>query len=303
MSKLAFVNKAFRGDSRRMIDQVNSVIDTYQALGLRLTLRQIFYQLVTRNLIRNTERAYKNLGGLVSDGRLAGLIDWDMVEDRIRRPVVPNQFNNLEELVDAALASYRLPRWGGQENYVELWVEKDALSGVLAPLANEFHAVLMVNRGYSSQSAMYDSYRRFRRQERDGKHNILLYLGDHDPSGEDMLRDIQGRFDTFGVQVSVEKIALTIEQVQQYNPPPNPAKVTDSRFERYASEFGDECWEVDALPPDVLDTLVRDAFQEVLDEEAMEEVKEEEERDKELLKEAVANLRTPEASAGTRLTI
>ena len=288
--KIAYTDKKLRPATLRVVGIVNDVLSIYQAAGLRLTLRQLYYQLVVRNVIPNTERAYKSLGSVVSDARLVGLVDWDAIEDRIRIPRRPSEFRNLGELVYAALASYRLPRWGAQEWYVELWVEKDALSGVLAPLANEYHVTMMVNRGYSSQSAMHDAYRRFRLKERDGKRCKLFYLGDHDPSGEDMVRDIGDRLAMFGVNVEVEKLALTMEQIQQYAPPPNPAKTTDSRFAKYAEEFGSESWEVDALPPDVLDALIRDAFDGIVDTTAMEEIKAQEEEDKRLLKEAVANL-------------
>jgi hypothetical protein len=289
--KTAFVDKRLRTKSLILVEAVNGILSTYQGQGLRLTLRQLFYQLVVRNFIQNTERSYKALGSVVSDARLAGLIDWAAIEDRIRTPRRPSEFASLEDLVDAALAAYRLPRLQTQESYVELWVEKDALSGVLAPLSSEYHVTLMVNRGYSSQSAMYDAYQRFRRQEMRGKQCRLLYLGDHDPSGEDMVRDIDSRLRMFGVPVEVVKIALTMDQVQQYTPPPNPAKMTDSRFAQYSAKFGDESWEVDALPPDVLVALIREALDGIVDSDAMDEVKDQEEGDKQLLLRAVVNLR------------
>lgn len=287
MAKIKFKSIKFRQDSLDRIALINRIIDEYTAQGLRLTLRQTFYQLVTRNAIRNLEREYKNLSSLVSDGRLAGLIDWSAIEDRVRVPRSPSEFANLGELVDAALAAYRLPRWKGQARYVELWVEKDALAGVLEPLSREHHVTLMVNRGYSSQSAMYEAARRFRAAKKPG---ILLYLGDHDPSGEDMVRDIQDRLDLFGANVEVRKIALTMAQVQEHNPPPNPAKMTDPRAALYVERHGDESWEVDALPPNVLAALIREAFLGVIDTGAMDAIKEQEERDKSRLQEAVLSL-------------
>ena len=179
MAREAFKTVNMRAESVAMVARCNQIISRYQAQGFRLTLRQLYYQLVTVNAIRNEERAYKSLGNLVSDGRLAGLIDWDAIEDRIRRPAVPSEWSDLRELVQSALYSYRLPRWKGQEAYVELWVEKDALAGVLQPLAQEFHVTMMVNRGYSSQSAMYEAYQRFLAHA--DLNCILLYLGDMTP--------------------------------------------------------------------------------------------------------------------------
>jgi len=288
--KRRFMTKNFGLAARERIDLCNEVITQYLGMGLRLTLRQLYYQLVTKNVIANREQEYKGLGKLLSDARLCGLVDWSAIEDRVRRPDVPQDFEDLNELVNAALASYRLPRWRGQKNYVELWVEKDALSGVLAPLGRQYHVTIMVNRGYSSQSAMYESAQRFNVAEEDGRSCFLFYLGDHDPSGEDMVRDVRDRLERFNCDLEVRKIALTMEQVEQYDPPPNPAKMSDSRAQNYVALHGDSSWEVDALPPDVLQQLIRDAVEEVLDQAVMDEVVAEEELDKTRLREALEKL-------------
>ncbi len=285
--KEEFKTVNFRQDRLAMVDLCNDIIGGYLAQGLRLTLRQLYYQLVTRNAIPNLERSYKALGNLVSEARLAGLVDWGAIEDRVRIPRLPTEFADLKELVEAALYSYRLPRWKGQDYYIELWVEKDALSGVLQPLADEFHVTLMVNRGYSSQSAMYGAARRFLRHSSECE---LLYLGDHDPSGEDMVRDVQDRLTMFGADVTVKKIALTMEQVNQYNPPPNPAKRSDSRANGYIARHGDSSWEVDALPPDVLQTLIRTAIESRLDPDKMQVIKDHEEEDKRRLRRFVQGI-------------
>jgi hypothetical protein len=266
--KRAYKSINFRRDSLERIQLCNTIIREYMGQGLKLTLRQLYYQLVSRNVIPNTEKAYKALGGLVSDARLAGLIDWDAIEDRNREPLIWAEYENVQEMIQEAVRNYRLPRWDGQENYVELWVEKAALAGVLRPLAAKYHATLMVNRGYSSQSAMYESAQRFLSYS--DRTPILFYLGDHDPSGEDMVRDIEDRLLMFGVDgISVQKLALTMEQVRQYNPPPNPAKMSDSRAARYVQEHGADSWEVDALNPTILAGIIEGAFQAVTDMDLM----------------------------------
>lgn len=293
MARQRYKRLDFKAESLERIELCNQIIAEYLAQGLRLTLRQLYYQLVTRNAIRNVEREYKNLSSLVSNARLAGLMDWAATEDRVRVPRTQSEFRNLGELVEAALAAYRLPRWKGQSYSAELWVEKDALAGVLEPLASEFHVTMMVNRGYSSQSAMYEAARRFK-SHRTGKGGILFYLGDHDPSGEDMVRDIADRLEMFGADVQVVKIALTREQVTQYNPPPNPAKMSDPRAADYVRAHGAESWEVDALPPNVLAQIIRRAFRDVIDRRAMGVVTAKEERDKDRLRAALGSLRTEE---------
>lgn len=299
-----FKTVKFRAESLERIEQCNDIIADYQQQGLRLTLRQLYYQLVSRNIIPNVERSYKNLSTLVTDARMAGMMDWNAIEDRGRVADSPSEFANLEELLDVALRAYRLPRWKTQENYVELWVEKQALAGVLQPIAREYHITLMVNKGYSSASAMYESAQRYmQHEEREehpddeagadlGRYFHLLYLGDHDPSGEDMVRDVKERLSTFGTTLQVKKIALTMNQVQRYNPPPNPAKVTDPRAEAYIKKHGDSSWEVDALPPQTLQQIIRRELDQLVDRDRMDEIIAQEAKDKELLRAAVATLRS-----------
>lgn len=274
----------FREASLKRISFCNAVIDEYG--GQKLTLRQLYYQLVSRNIIANEEKSYKTLGKLVSEARIAGLIDWDAIEDRNRSPVIWSEYEGLEEYISGLKYGYRLPRWRGQENYVELWVEKAALAGVLEPLASKYHVTLMVNRGYSSTSSMRESAERFIehcqvRDEEDEDERatrdlnpILFYLGDHDPSGEDMVRDIEVRMNTFGVpDIRVEKLALTTAQVRQFKPLPNPVKMKDSRAKAYIKEHGRTCWEVDALDPRQLTTIIERAFAEVTDLDKMKIIK------------------------------
>lgn len=281
--------------SKVLIAQCNEIIAKYDEQNLRLTLRQLYYQLVVANIIPNAEKSYKSLSGLVSDGRLCGKIDWNAIEDRVRVPVQQSEFEDLNALVEAACFSYRLPRWAGQDNYVELWVEKDALAGVLRPLARKYHVTMMVNRGYSSQSAMYESANRFKEKQQldngEKKWATLLYLGDLDPSGEDMVRDIGARFQMFGVDnFEIKKIALTPAQVKQYNPPPNPAKMSDPRATDYVAKHGKSSWEVDALPPNILTAIISKEIEALLDADKYEAVKALEELDKVELKKATAKL-------------
>lgn len=285
--KIAFREVNFRRESIDRINLCNQIIEDYMGQGLRLTLRQLYYQLVTRNAVPNVERSYKMLSNLISEARLAGLVDWNAIEDRGRRPRGNNEYTGLPDLVEAAIHSYRLPRWEGQKYYAELWVEKDALAGVLSPLASEYHVKMMVNRGYSSQTAMYEAADRFLAECGD-KQPILFYLGDHDPSGEDMVRDIEDRLKMFGVhEIIVEKLALTMAQVQQYNPPPNPAKMTDPRASNYISQHGSSSWEVDALPPEVLSGIIRRAFKRIVNVRKMNVIKRKEEADKKRLRRLV----------------
>ncbi len=290
MAKIAFKDKKFHRASLAKIATANAIIATYAAMDLTLTLRQLYYQFVAHHGLENTEKSYKSLGKLLSEARLAGLVDWDAIEDRGRVPTQWAQWDSIKDMVEERVETFRLPRWEGQDCYAELWVEKQALAGVLEGVAADHHATLMVNKGYSSQSAMYEAAKRFLhygRRKPWGCH--LFYLGDHDPSGEDMVRDVEDRLVTFGVQnLEVTKIALTMDQVEEYQPPPNPAKTTDSRYEGYAAKHGEESWEVDALDPETLVRLITEAFDSILDRELMEEIKEREEEQKKKLRKLLA---------------
>ena len=289
-----FRSTNFRPDSLVRIGQINDILSEYP--DQRLSARQIFYQLVSRAIIENTVRSYKNTTNLLTDARYAGLVDWNVIEDHGRVPDHPSEWSSLESLVDAALRGYRLPRWEGQENYVELWIEKQALAGVLAPIASKYHVTLMVNKGYSSCSSMKDAADRMIQAANDyagdeDRRIVLLYCGDHDPSGEDMVRDIGARLEEFGVRnLDVRKLALTMAQVEQFNPPPNPAKLTDSRAKGYIDKFGDSSWELDALPPRELNRIIERAILGVLDVDKMGEVKAREEQDKERLRAALKGM-------------
>jgi len=312
-------------DARNLLDTIITIVLDYQRQGFKLTLRQLYYQLVSKDLIANKKEEYDRIGNLVSRARLGGLMDWSSIEDRIRVPEKPPEFRSLDSLVNAAFSSFRLPRLMGQERYVELWVEKDALAGVLAPIADEYHVTLMVNRGYSSTSAMRESGLRVRSEcdKIGATEAVILYLGDLDPSGEDMVRDIDDRLSQFmnhglditysagrpyrGGEVTVEepvaqrermpilglevkKVALTPEQVEEYDPPPNPAKITDSRAEKYIAMHGENSWEVDALPPRVLREIIETELREIIDPDLVEVIKEKEEADKQRLREALLSL-------------
>ncbi len=325
MSRQKFSEKRLGSDKLEAIRRANTIIRSFQDQGYRMTLRQLYYQHVTRNWITNEEKSYKNLAALISDGRLCGLIDWDAIEDRGRVADRPYSSGSIEahlETIKDVAAGYTIDKWRGQDTYVELWVEKQALAGVLEPLAREHHVTLMVNKGYSSSSAMFESSKRFRagmgtvgeRDEYDedyhectakefagsewrglesDRNGLLLYLGDFDPSGEDMVRDIRERLTTFGCgeQLEVEKVALTMDQITQYNPPPNPAKITDPRADAYIARHGRSSWEVDALDPPVLAALVTAAVTRVRDARILSTVVQEEKQERARLKKALEKLK------------
>lgn len=273
--KQVFIEKKFGAASLALIETANSIIEEYEGMGFQLSLRQLYYQLVARDYIENTVQSYKRVGNIISDARNAGLVDWDAIEDRGRTPYLPSQWTSPAEIVRAAANQFRIDRWQNQDNYVEVMVEKDALSGILRPVCSNLHVRFTANKGYSSSTAMYDAGQRFLQAHDAGRDLYLIYLGDHDPSGIDMTRDIEERLNLYGEYVgdnlNVMRIALNMNQVEHWNPPPNPAKETDSRFADYRARYGETSWELDAVEPQTLATLVQDSIEVLIDDETWQE--------------------------------
>ena len=203
MPKIQYQNINIQRRGLELIERVNGIIAEYDAAGYALTLRQVYYQLVARDVIENSERSYKNVGNLINNGRLSGLIDWNAIEDRTRVHRELSHWNSLSEILSDAASQYRRDLWEGQPYYVEVWVEKDALIGIVEQAAQSRDCPCFSCRGYASQSAMWASAQRFIRKYRQERQCILLYLGDHDPSGIDMTRDIRERLELFGADVNV----------------------------------------------------------------------------------------------------
>lgn len=287
MPREKFVDRDFAAGSLTLINQANQIIDEYRRRGFVLTLRQLYYQFVGRALIPNRQSEYKRLGSVINDARLAGLVDWEMIEDRTRELEELPNWDNPESLIDAVAEQFRTDIWADQPMRVEVWIEKEALVGVIEPTCNRLRVPYFACRGYGSQSEMWRAGGRFRRYLNRRQKVLVLHLGDHDPSGIDMTRDNATRlsiFTRYGSGVEVKRIALNMDQVEQYNPPPNPAKVTDSRFESYVDIYGRESWELDALDPTVITDLIENEILAVRDEDAWDRVFSQEERDRRVMR-------------------
>lgn len=263
-----FIDRKFRGDTLLVIEKANEIVEEYTAMGFMLTLRQLYYQFVSRALIANKQSEYKRLGSIINDARLAGLIDWNAIEDRTRNLAKPASWDGPEDIIRAASSGYAEDLWNNQPRYVEVWIEKEALVGVVASICDELRVPYFACRGYASQSELFSAGRRLRQKCLRGQKPLILHLGDHDPSGIDMTRDNRERLAMFtGEPVNVRRLALNLKQIEAYNPPPNPAKETDARFSSYEIEYGDESWELDALDPRIIRDLVQEAVDAVLDQD------------------------------------
>lgn len=253
---------------------VRGLIEEYQSKGLSLTVRQIHYQFVARGWAPNSAATYSHIQGAVSDGRMAGLLDWEAIEDRGRSLRGIRTETSPAVALRRAAESYRMDLWADQPFRPEVWIEKQALEGVIAGICNELRVDFYAQKGYNSQSEQWRAGQRFAKYVRDGQRPIVFHLGDHDPSGVHMTVDNRDRLEEFcGVPVIVQRLALNHDQIEQYAPPENFAKGADPRMPHYvehmASVGGDPSlsWELDALDPTVVRDLIQDAVDRVRDED------------------------------------
>jgi len=294
VAKKAFKNYKPRAEAQALIEVANDIIDEYAAQGFTFTIRQLYYQFVARDIIPNNMKSYKRLSKILNDARMGGMVDWDAIEDRTRSLTSWVRRRSPQHAIQIARNNYGIDMWSNQEVRVEVWVEKEALAGVIHRVCGNNDVPYFSCRGYVSQSEQYVAGQRFRRHQlADGQKHIILHLGDHDPSGLDMTRDNQDRLDTFtnlyGV-AEVRRIALNYDQIEEYNPPPNFAKDKDARYESYREEFGEDSWELDALEPSVMVDLIQEHIDEIKDPDLWAEREQKLEEDLETLDRIIEDL-------------
>lgn len=257
----------FTEERAQLIGWVRQTVERYGAQGMSVTVRQVYYRAVAEGLMPSSGQTYSKIQAALRDGRIAGLVPWDLVEDRGRGLRSLETWESPAQAVRAARSRYLRDLWASQPMRPEVWVEKAALEGVVGDICTRLRVDFYATRGYDSQSQQWRAGQRMADYVRRGQRPVVLYLGDHDPSGLDMTRDVAERLEMFaGVPVMVSRIALTRDQIDQYDPPPFDVKLSDSRGEAYAAEHGDEAWELDALDPSVLKDVISEAVGRLRDE-------------------------------------
>lgn len=299
MPLIRYIETHFAPATKTIIETANSIIEEYQEKGFDLTLRQLYYQFVARGLLPNKQREYNRLGNIINDARMAGWVDWDAIVDRTRNLEQNSHWQSPEEIIAACARQFMIDKWAKQPNRVEVWIEKDALKGVIAGVCRRLDVPYFSCRGYTSSSEMWRAaYYRLAKHIEEGQTPFILHLGDHDPSGVDMTRDITERLALFsGHPVEVKRLALTINQVEELNPPPNPAKLSDSRATQYIRLHGDQSWELDALEPTYLERLIEQHILRLRDDGYWQDALEEEQEMKERLQ-SLATRGIPEGGKG-----
>jgi len=263
----------FRPETRLLIGQINSLISEYDDMGMKMSVRQIFYQLVGIDQIDNDDREYERISKTISNARMAGLISWDAIEDRNRNLAGLRTWRHPKDALEEAHTNYRLNWWENQHYFPEVWVEKAAQEGTVGQICDELQVNFLALRGYNSQSEQWAAAQRFRRAINRGQTPIVFHLGDHDYSGMDMTRDNRDRLEIFcGTPIIVQRLALNMNQIEEFNPPPNMGKSKDSRKEDYFKKFKTySTWELDALKPTIIKDLIKDAIMRIRDEDKWDE--------------------------------
>jgi hypothetical protein len=229
------------------------------------TVRQIFYQLVSSGAIPKTEADYKNtVVRLLGIMRRQGKLPFSWIADNTRWMRKPQTYSSLEQALDNTIATYRRALWDQQDSYVEVWLEKDALAGVLYDVTAEWDVPLMVTRGYPSLSYLHTAAEALSAEDRPCH---IYYFGDHDPSGVHIPKKIEADLHTFApdAELHFERVAVTLEQIEKWNLPTRPTKHTDTR----AKNFLGESVEVDAIPPARLRELCRQCIEQHINQAAL----------------------------------
>jgi hypothetical protein len=293
MSKILYEVQSFSPTQQSVIDTGEAICAEYARQGYNPTLRTIYYQFIRRDAFpesrrnaagtKNNQQNYKWLGDLLSRARVGGQIDWNHIGDPTRESSGGDGgFSGPDRAVESIVGWYGIPHWTGQPNYTEVWVEKEALADVISRPCSRWNVRYMACKGSPSSTAMHDAAQRLRRKERDGLDTSVIYLGDHDPTGLDISRDISDRLAMFRSTATVDRIALNWDQITD-DLPPSPAKLTDSRAQGYIELYGEDTWELDAMEPAAMEQLVETAILDRLDMGLWDEQERKEEVDRRVL--------------------
>lgn len=251
-----------------------------------MTVRQVYYQLVSRQVIENNRSQYQAVSNALVDARKGGFIPWDWIEDRLRRPRAVSMWDDLTDFSATAARAYRRDVWATQPGYVEAWLEKDALSGIFEDVLNSYGVTLNVGRGFDGWDSIHNAADRYR----DGDGVTVLYFGDFDPSGEDMVRSLTERLAFFGCYPELLKCALVFDDIERYNLPPDFTKATDTRSAAFVAKWGDVAVELDALPVDVLRARLITEVESRMDLDALQAIQETEKAERAALRAALEKL-------------
>jgi len=242
---------------RALMEHAIEVANRYDSA---ITLRQLYYQLVAGNVIENSEASYESVGKAVATARKLGLMSFSDIEDRGRKVEASHHFASADDAVAWVKAAFDQDRWINQDERVAVICEKAALSGIVQPICQRWQVPYVASKGYASLSLGAEVASKLFGY-------TILYFGDLDPSGVHMPQNWRDLLDGFGAGCHIIPVALTPEQVDRYDLVPQPVKLTDKRSQTFREEYGDHCYELDAIPPDLLGSIVEVAIEVFVDQD------------------------------------
>jgi len=281
-----------QGRTLPLMDAITAIASEYD----RMTIRQLYYQLVSRGSVEKTEAAYRRVCDISGQMRIAGTLPYGKIADGNRQRRAVAQWGGPAELLESATAQYRKDRWESQSWHVEVWCEKDALSGVLLPVCEQWGVTYVATRGNPSMTLIYESAMFLNALSQP---TMIVYVGDHDASGRGISDRLEAQFAQHACDLLVARVALNPDQISDYRLPTRPGKTTDSQHARFAAEYGEASVEVDALPPDVLTGIVRDQIVAQIDVPAWQAAGEAERLERQSLADFTANLSALGIDPGT----
>jgi len=278
-------NKTRKPQERTLLlmDAITAIVREYD----RMTIRQLYYQFVSRGSIAKTEAEYKRVCNIAGQMRVAGTLPYGKIADGNRQRRSVAQWGGPADLLESATAQYRKNRWEHQRWHVEVWCEKDALSGVLLPVCDAWGVTYVATRGNPSMTLIYESAVFMSALPQP---TLIVYVGDHDASGRGISDRLEAQFALHTDGVAVARVALNPAQIAAYQLPTRPGKTSDSQHAKFAAEYGDESVEVDALPPDVLTGIVQDEIVSMIDAPEWDAAGKAEELERQSLEDFTANL-------------
>jgi hypothetical protein len=233
-------------------DQILVIVEEIQPC----TVRQVFYQCSVRGLVDKTEAGYDKVQRMIGELREAGEMPWDWIVDHTRLQRKPATYADPAEAIASVAKFYRKALWRNANAYVEVWIEKDALSGVVYPITESYDVPLMSARGYSSKTFLRSSAQHITAINRPSH---IYHLGDHDPSGVDAGQKIEATLRRYAPEAAIhfKRLAVNPDQIKDWNLPSRPTKTTDTRAKKFGHETSVE---LDAVHPDKLRELVENAI-------------------------------------------
>lgn len=262
-------------DRDLIIQTVNEITKQYDT---KMTLRQLYYRLVAKEIIPNEKKVYNSLSKILTDARRKGDVDASLFEDRTRKSDIRKEmlidktriFKIRRNSFIEGLWEYKLDRWLNQDFKIIIVLEKQALEGVFSNICKKLEVSLVVNRGYNSYTQLREIAQSINHDSNKLRSNTFLMFGDFDPSGKDIMRNFGDQLKEMKVKGNFKVLALNKEQIDTYNLPPQPIKEKDARAVKFKEEHGSGVVELDALEPLVLENMIKDSvkpyfFQDIYD--------------------------------------